>query len=195
MFGVVIKFRVSGIPPGAAPVTGGKEIFGMTSRAAILLIVGVLAAVACDEPTRITNPGGDPSVVDAEPIVIDPDRCPPFGLDSEPAAIEKIEISGDLLTITIEYSGGCDYHTFSLNTGRCFLESYPVQSDIFLVHDDPGDPCDAVVEEDRVFDLTPLKEAYWDSYGGRGDPVLLRVYPPDSWDNYEPMPRYEFGPR
>lgn len=177
------------------PVVGGKKRLAMSKRIAVLIAVGLLAAVACDEPMSVIDPVNDPIVAEAKPITIHPDRCPPFGLESDPVKIKKIGLSGDLLTISVEYSGGCEEHFITLNAGNCFLESYPVQSDVFMVHEDPADPCDSVVSEERVFDLTALKEAYWDGYRGRAGPVILNIYEPGTWDAYQPEPRYEFGPR
>jgi len=151
--------------------------------------------MACDDPVRIVDPGGDPGIIDATPIVVDPERCILFDLDSEPAAIEHIGLSGDFLTVTVHYSGGCADHSFTLHTGRCFLESWPLQSEIFLIHEDPGDPCDSVVTEERVFDLTPLKEVYWEGHAGRDGTLLLRVHEPGNQEPYEPKPRYEVEAR
>ncbi len=92
----------------------------------------------------------------------------------------------------VAYSGGCQTHHFSLHAPRCFLESYPIQSDIFLAHDDADDPCDALVEQELLFDLTPLKQEYLKTYRGSDGPIILRIYPPGTRDPVEPRPRYEF---
>jgi len=167
----------------------------MKLRAATVLVVGMLAALACDEPARVVDPGGDPAMVDATPIVVDPDRCVLFDLVSAPATIEHLGLSGDLLTFSVQYSGGCANHSFTLHTGVCFLESWPPQSDIFLVHEDPGDPCDSVVTEAQVFDLAPLKVAYLDGNGGRSRTLVLNIHEPGKQGHYEPEPLYELEPR
>jgi hypothetical protein len=101
-----------------------------------------------------------------------------------------MEISGDLLTITVEYSGGCADHAFTLHALGCFLESWPLQSEIILVHDDPDDPCDAVVTEELVFDLVPLNEV---CLAGYPDGCLTYLNVRESGDPpyYEPQPLYD----
>ena len=48
------------------------------------------------------------------------------------------------------------------------MESSPVQINALVTHDDGDDPCDALVTEERAFDLTPLAEAYEAAYGPMG---------------------------
>jgi len=165
----------------------------MKTPAASLVIFALLAAAACDGPMDLLVVGDEPTSVDATPIEIHPDRCALFDLESDPETIQKIDLSGDLLTITVEYSGGCDDHVFSLHAGACVLESWPPQSDIYLVHDDPGDPCDAIVTEELVFDLVPLKKTYREDLQGRSRTLVLNIYVPGSPTSYLPKPLYDMG--
>ena len=45
------------------------------------------------------------------------------------------------------------------------MESNPVQTRLFLSHEDFDDPCDAWITREFTFDLIPLKLAYEASYG------------------------------
>jgi hypothetical protein len=64
-----------------------------------------------------------------------------------------------------------------------WMESFPVQINALITHDDGDDPCDGVVTEERRFDLLPLREAYEDAYGAIGSTpttVILRLWDPTS---------------
>ena len=85
------------------------------------------------------------------------------------------QVTGDILTITIQHSGGCMEHIMEVYVLDAFLESYPPQADCYIYHDDPGDPCDAIVPTTDGFDLLPLADLYISSYGTAG-PLILNLY-------------------
>ena len=169
----------------------------MRPSAMMLLIFGVLAAAGCNEPMDFLVVGDEPIVVDATPIEIVRDHCSRYGLfqlELDQVTIRQIEISGDLLTITVAYRGGCADHAFTLHATRCFLESWPLQSEIMLVHDDPDDPCDAIVTDEVVFYLAPLKEICLEMYPRHGcQPLKLNVYESGNPPHYSPQPLYDMG--
>ena len=82
---------------------------------------------------------------------------------------------GDILTVTVSYSGGCEAHQFTLVASNVFLESYPVQLGASLAHDANGDSCERWVTEDWDFDLTPIKRMYQDAYREEAGTIVLRL--------------------
>jgi hypothetical protein len=58
------------------------------------------------------------------------------------------------------------------------FDSFPVRVGILLAHDDPGDPCDAVVRSDLRFDLRPLRTAYAAAYGAGPASIILMLTDP-----------------
>ena len=84
------------------------------------------------------------------------------------ASIEK-----DLLCLEISYSGGCVSHDFSLIGSGSFSESYPVQTSMLLHHEDNDDNCDSIITDTLVFDLTPLKELYIESYSESSGTIII----------------------
>lgn len=79
-------------------------------------------------------------------------------------SITNAYIKSNLLFLEISYTGGCVNHDFSLIGSGVFAESYPVQTSIILSHEDNNDSCEAILTDTLVFDLTPLKEFYTESY-------------------------------
>ena len=103
--------------------------------------------------------------------------------DTQPAVIQdaafvldSVRITGDVITLTIEYSGGCNEHEFELHMSpAAFMESLPVQANLFLRHIDFDDPCRAWFRRPVSFDLRPVAQEYEIQYGGL-DCILLNVY-------------------
>jgi hypothetical protein len=84
-------------------------------------------------------------------------------------------VDGDTLAVTVTYSGGCAEHAFvPCWPDQSFMESAPVQARLELWHDDHGDPCDAVIEDDIAIDLGPLRDAWHDAYGDGAGEIVIR---------------------
>ncbi|MFC2135283.1 hypothetical protein ACFLTH_11780 [Bacteroidota bacterium] len=81
----------------------------------------------------------------------------------------------DTLYFKVSYSGGCNDHDFRLVANNYFMESFPVQVGLFLSHEDFDDACDAIITEELYFDLSPLKDEYYNSYGNSTDPIILNI--------------------
>jgi hypothetical protein len=89
--------------------------------------------------------------------------CPDGEVESDPLDVSLASWHGDVLTLQVEHGGGCAEHEYSLCFGA-FLESYPVQSELRLIHDANGDNCEAWISQAVDFDLTPVREAYTGGY-------------------------------
>jgi hypothetical protein len=100
-------------------------------------------------------------------------------------------ISSDVLTLFVQYGGGCKPHDFRLFGSRRFLESYPVQADVFLSHNANGDACKALISDSLRFSLQRLKETY-QMYYGEKETILLRFHEPGKQEPLMPLIRYEF---
>ena len=81
------------------------------------------------------------------------------------------------LEIKVGYSGCGPDHPIRLFAGADFMESDPPQTWLRISHDDLGEMCDAYFEETLVFDLTPLRNRYFDLYGSYGPMVLVLATP------------------
>ena len=101
---------------------------------------------------------------------------PPNAIQLDPFDLEDIEIAGDTITLNITYSGGCKEHGFSLYMSpAAFLESYPVQANLYLRHNSNGDACEAFISESVFSNIRPIVELYKTVYG-EYDEIVLNVY-------------------
>jgi len=115
------------------------------------------------------------SCLDVSHVVIITNRPPNF-IQLDPFDLENIEIAGDTITLNIAYSGGCKDHSFSLYMSpAAFLESYPVQANLYLRHNSNGDACEAFISESAFFNIRPIAELYKTAYG-EYDEIILNVY-------------------
>jgi hypothetical protein len=90
--------------------------------------------------------------------------------------LDSVRIDGDIITLTVEYSGGCSEHEFELHMSPvAFMESLPVQANLYLRHADFDDPCRAWIKSTISFDLRPIAHLYEISYG-RLDCIALNVH-------------------
>jgi hypothetical protein len=105
----------------------------------------------------------------------------PDAFPNDALLVDDAQVVGQSLEVSVSYSGGCATHEIDLVAVGGWLESFPVQVNVFLSHEDNDDPCDAQVSEMRSFDLTRLADAYRTAYGP-GDPgettLVLRLQDP-----------------
>ena len=84
-------------------------------------------------------------------------------------------ISGDVLTLNVSYSGGCEAHEFTLITSGVFLESDPVQLQAVIAHNANGDSCEAWITETYHFNVSPLKTRYQKAYRTETGTIVLSI--------------------
>lgn len=93
----------------------------------------------------------------------------PDDLKKDSFSISRAAIEDAALYLIVSSGGGCREHSYSLTmTPAAFMESFPVQANIYLRHDAKDDPCDAIVTDSVAFDLTPIVTLYQQMYGPSG---------------------------
>lgn len=110
-----------------------------------------------------------------QPSVIITD-APPESIQFDPFGLENVEIAGDTITLNVTYSGGCREHEFALYMSpSAFLESNPVQANLYLRHNGNGDACEAFINKAVSFNLRPVAELYKSLYGSY-DEIIINVF-------------------
>jgi hypothetical protein len=101
--------------------------------------------------------------------------------------VEEVTIQGDIIAFTLSYSGGCKPHDFQL-VSTTFQGSDMPQVFAQLFHNNNNDSCEQWITEVRVFDLTPLKELYFNTYHTRCGTIVMNLVdevPQDSRLTYQ----------
>ncbi len=106
------------------------------------------------------------------------------GLSHDQYDLVAARVLRDTIILDVEFGGGCKNHYFFMYMApRTFMESDPVQANLYLRHYDNDDHCrnaDCGGERCRMsarlrFDLTPIRELYVQHYGPFGL-VKLNVF-------------------
>jgi hypothetical protein len=101
---------------------------------------------------------------------------PPSSIQVDQFSLDTVSIRGNVIDLAVTYGGGCTVHEFSLfMSPAAFLESYPVQANLYLRHYANNDPCDAVISRRLLFDVRPIAHLY-ERWYGCSDPIMLNVY-------------------
>ncbi len=87
-------------------------------------------------------------------------------------SITAVSVEGNVMSIDVEYSGGCQEHEFKLLGMKAIQKSMPPKRGVFLYHNSNGDNCRSIVEEKLKFDISVL--AY------EGGEIILNL---DTWAN------------
>lgn len=92
-------------------------------------------------------------------------------------------VDGLGLTAELQYGGGCRQHRIDLVVWGDWIQTASSTPHInaLLTHDDGDDTCEALLTDERSFDLGPLRDAYERAFGPIGDErpmVVLRLWDP-----------------
>jgi hypothetical protein len=121
-----------------------------------------------------TKPDNQNSVV--ADILVEADYKPPF--ESAMCLIESVEIAGDILTVKVQYTGGCAKHEFVLHTPGGFMKSVPPQIMVSLFHNAKNESCKAIVDETVQFNIRKIRYP-----GGKYGKVMVRL---EGWKDQIP---------
>ena len=104
---------------------------------------------------------------------VSPDR---YSLD--PYQIAEATITGDTLRVTVTHGGGCRKHEYGFVVYSGWMESHPVQVRAVILHNANGDNCKALLRNELRFDLTPLRNAFAQSYGSGSGTIIINLANP-----------------
>lgn len=95
---------------------------------------------------------------------------------SDPYSILSAQITGDQLRLKVQYGGGCAEHTFSLMGPLTIPAGDPTPITAYLHHDANGDACEALITQDLIFDLTPLRDRWKNVTGKTFGTIALTIF-------------------
>ncbi len=99
-------------------------------------------------------------------------------LEADPYQLLSGFLIRHVLQLAVGFSGCSPDHPLGLFMVGPFMESFPVQSNLVLSHDDRDELCDAYWVRNLSFDLRPIHRVYETQYGRR-DPIILHLRVPD----------------
>ena len=75
-------------------------------------------------------------------------------VESDPLTITSASLDGNILSVDIEYSGGCEKHWVDLVGSYSVMKSLPPQRTIKLIHGANNDSCRELISESLQFDVS-----------------------------------------
>ena len=125
----------------------------------------------------------------ANPINLKVDTSGKFSRKSDSFDIESLSLQGDLLKLVVSYGGGCETHSFVAWTDNSLSLDQPPVINLFISHNANGDLCEALLQQDLLIDLSPIKAAFLKANPGQASGLVSVMV-----DNNNATVQYEFGP-
>ena len=135
-----------------------EPVLGCEAGRCVDLVQGGGSNLLQGSGTVSVSPDQVPDPAPAEAIL------PRFAMDMDVASdafdVQEARIEGDVLTVVVGYSGGCEAHQFALLASLAATRSIPPQHRLKLLHQGNGDGCEAYLTSALRFDLTPFRGLY-----------------------------------
>ncbi len=80
--------------------------------------------------------------------------------------VDSISVEGDVLSVFVNYSGGCKEHSFELLSNGMYAKSLPPQISVCLKHTNNEDNCRKLVMQELKFNIAALH------YKGNGATIV-----------------------
>lgn len=78
-------------------------------------------------------------------------------------SIKSMNITNNIMEITVKYGGGCTTHEFILYADSGLQKDNPSVLNFTLLHNANGDACKSLITETLVFNLRPIEKLYYSS--------------------------------
>ena len=95
-------------------------------------------------------------VLDTDPINVKDAQIGDVMQESDQVTVTSATLDGNILSLDIEYSGGCEDHSYELVGSAAVMKSLPAKRAIKLIHNSNGDSCREFISETIKFDIQSL---------------------------------------
>lgn len=79
--------------------------------------------------------------------------------ESDPITITSAQIDGNKMFLTVEYSGGCEEHSFEMVGSLAVMKSLPPKRSVRLIHESNDDHCRALITKNLVINIEALADS------------------------------------
>lgn len=117
-----------------------------------MLIAGILS---CDSKSDLTNAAEAVPEVPVKEVIINPYQD--LSNTGDPYTVDSVSIKNKVLSVFVNYSGGCRNHTFELYSSGKLEAPKPAKATLCLRHYDDTDKCKTQIVQEVKFDLAALK--------------------------------------
>ena len=117
----------------------------------IVIFCLLLATVGCKTQKNLEKSQMDTNTKTMLTAVIGKISTP-----SDPVTIKSVRMEGNKLILTVQYSGGCENHSFQCIGSPVIAKSLPPIRAVQLVHTANGDACKKLIEQTLEIDISAL---------------------------------------
>lgn len=118
----------------------------------ILVLTTSVILFSCKTSRDRRNSGGETSQLPKAELMENPESVE----NHTPVSILAVRLAANTLELDVEYSGGCEEHSFRLIGSTAIQKSLPPKRGILLYHNNNGDSCRGIENKTVKFDITPL---------------------------------------
>jgi len=120
-----------------------KNLLKLTT---IVFLGAAMVLVSC-KARKNKNKSGD----NVPSIIVSTDFSIPESNDD--FKVSGVKMKGDILSVYVSYSGGCEDHEFTLHTNKMYMKSLPPKLGVFLKHNANGDACKMLKMDTLQFNM------------------------------------------
>lgn len=113
-------------------------------------------ATASEISTEVTAETNEDAQSETQMLTIDLEYTP---RETDAFTIDEVSLEGNILTVVVQYSGGCKDHEFKLFSNQRYMKSMPPQLPLYLEHEANDDNCRALIMQTLKFDVSKAKYA------------------------------------
>ncbi len=124
--------------------------------ASTLIMISVLS-LACHKKAMKQSGDSAPKAEakTAQEVKVDP--AADMAATGSAYKLDSIALKGDVLSVFLNYSGGCKDHSFELVSNGMYAKSMPPQLSLCLKHTGNDDMCKKLVMQELKFDISKIK--------------------------------------
>jgi hypothetical protein len=122
-----------------------------------LILISTMVFMSCRTAKNVTKPNPETTVQkdSISTIHVGSDLSLPDTNDA--FSILNVALKGDILEIEVSYGGGCREHDFDLQFNGLYKKSMPAQAAIWLVHENHGDACRAMIQKKLYYNISSIR--------------------------------------
>jgi hypothetical protein len=145
-----------------------KKVIYISGLFSLLVIV---SSFGCSNKKKISDASNAPANDSVKMVtVIEVIKNSEYTLPENNAAftVNSHTIKGDILTLNISYSGGCQEHVFKGYFTGMFMKSMPPKANLLIEHNSNEDACREMITKDISFNVSAMR------YGTKG-PLMIQI--------------------
>lgn len=127
----------------------------MRTRITVAVVAMALSWTACHNKAAVQTTGMETTSKSEKAIVITQDNALAGAGDA--IVIDSLSLQADVLSIFVNYSGGCKEHSFQLYFNGMYSKSLPPQANFVLKHEANGDACRQLILKELKFNIADAK--------------------------------------